>query len=142
MFPSVPCRVKSLTLGPFSPKFNVNKIFREELETVLPADAHLVIGDRLHISMTDTSMQNVIHCRFSSRKDLMDALICSCFLPAFSAYEVPTYEGKPFLDGGFSNNQPVLDDGTATVRVSPFAGNSHICPDDGTPEDKRLIFQK
>jgi len=140
-FMEIAADVKSMTFGPFNPKFNVNKIFGEELDKVLPPDAHRLVENRLHISMTDTSMQNVIHCQFASRKDLMDALICSCFLPAFSAYEVPTYAGKPFLDGGFSNNQPVLDDRT-TVRVSPFAGGSHICPDDGTPIDKRFIFQK
>jgi len=140
-FMEIAANVKSLTFGPFSPKFNANVIFREELEKVLPEDAHIQVQNRLHISLTDTSMQNVIDSQFASRKDLMDALICSCFLPAFSAYDTPTYKGKPFLDGGFSNNQPVFDDRT-TVRVSPFAGTSHICPDDGTPEDKRLIFQK
>ena len=40
----------------------------------------------------------------------------------------------PFpLDGGFSNNQPVFDE-LSTIRISPFAGGSHICPNDG-PED-------
>ena len=140
-FMEIASDVKNMTFGPFNPKFDVSKIFGEELDKVLPPNAHTLVENRLHVSMTDTSMQNVIQSRFATRKDLMDALICSCFLPAFSSYEMPTYAGKPFLDGGFSNNQPVLDEKT-TVRVSPFAGGSHICPNDGTPEEKRLMFQK
>ena len=41
----------------------------------------------------------------------------------------------------FSNNQPVMDEKT-TVRVSPFSGASHICPDDGTPTERKLMLQK
>ncbi len=33
-----------------------------------------------------------------------------------------------YLDGGLSNSLPVLD--SKTIRVSPFAGGSHICPKD------------
>ena len=29
-----------------------------------------------------------------------------------------------------------------TVRISPFAGSSNICPDDGTPTKRKLLFQK
>ena len=41
----------------------------------------------------------------------------------------------------YSNNQPVMDEKT-TVRVSPFSGASHICPDDGTPTERKLMLQK
>ena len=45
-----------------------------------------------------------------------------------------------FLDGGFSNNQPVMDD-RSTVRVSPFAGPSQISPKDNShPSGKKIIF--
>ena len=33
-----------------------------------------------------------------------------------------------YLDGGLSNNQPVLDD--RTIRVNPLASNAHIAPRD------------
>ena len=32
------------------------------------------------------------------------------------------------MDGGLSNNQPILDE--KTIKISPFAGASHICPRD------------
>ena len=37
-------------------------------------------------------MKNVLVDEFDSRADLIDAVVCSCFIPGFSAYEVPTYK--------------------------------------------------
>ena len=68
---------------------------------MLPEDIHSTLNGRLHISLTDTSMHNLIQSEFTSKDELVDALICSCYVPAFSSYEVPTYKGNPFLDGGF-----------------------------------------
>ena len=49
-------------------------------------------------------------------------------------------KGEVFLDGGFSNNQPVIED-RSTVRVSPFAGPSQISPKDNThPSSKKINF--
>ena len=49
-------------------------------------------------------------------------------------------KGEVFLDGGFSNNQPVIED-MSTVRVSPFAGPSQISPKDNThPSGKKINF--
>merc|ERR1712156_137893 len=47
--------------------------------------------------------------------------------------QAPKYNGKYYFDGGFSNKQPVLDEET-TIRISPFAGGSHICPNDEIEE--------
>ena len=71
---------------------------------MLPENVHSTLNGRLHISLTDTSMHNLILSNFSSKKELVDALICSCYVPAFSAYEVPNYKGSPYLDGGFRYN--------------------------------------
>jgi len=35
---------------------------------------------------------------------------------------------KRYVDGALSDNTPILDD--ATITVSPFAGESDICPND------------
>ena len=49
-------------------------------------------------------------------------------------------KGEVYLDGGFSNNQPVIED-RSTVRVSPFAGPSQISPKDNThPSSKKINF--
>ncbi|TRY77072.1 hypothetical protein TCAL_00026 [Tigriopus californicus] len=118
----------SLPFGAFNPKFNVTKLFQDELGAQLPEDAHERVSARLTVSLTDLSMQNKLVSNFETRKDLIDAVICSCYLPAFSGYEIPNYKNQSFLDGGFTNNQPTLSD--KTLRVSPFASRSHICPVD------------
>ena len=121
-------------LGAFHPKFDFVDLFQQELIKILPPEAHLKASGKLHISMSDSTMNNVLVSKFSTLEELKDALICSCYLPAFSSWkQVPTYKDKPYLDGGFSNNQPVLCE-ESTIRISPFAGGSHICPNDG-PED-------
>ena len=74
-------------------RFNVNKLFSDELERVLPEDAHERLSGRLTVSLTHVaSMKNVLVDEFDSRADLIDAVVCSCFIPGFSAYEVPTYK--------------------------------------------------
>ena len=35
---------------------------------------------------------------------------------------------KYYWDGGLTNNNPIIDEGT--ILVSPFAGESDICPRD------------
>ena len=41
-----------------------------------------------------------------------------------------------YVDGGLSNNIPILDDDTITV--SPFAGESDICPCDISSNDMHI----
>ena len=44
----------------------------------------------------------------------------------FTGLVPPRYRGIRVIDGGYSNNVPVLDQ--ETVTVSPFSGGAHICP--------------
>lgn len=41
-----------------------------------------------------------------------------------------------YVDGGLSDNIPVIDDNTLTV--SPFAGESDICPTDSSANDMHI----
>lgn len=135
-------QVKSLGFfGPFHPNFDALELFEKELNALLPSDAHLKASNKVYISLTDGTMNNVIVSQYSTFQELKEALICSCFLPGFSSWKkVPTYKDKPYLDGGFSNNQPVLHE-DSTLRVSPFSGGSHISPKDG-PEESRPFVSK
>jgi hypothetical protein len=56
------------------------------------------------------------------------ALNCSCFIPVWSGDHCSTYKGVKYIDGGFTNNQPVFDE--HTIRVACFAGDSDIAPYD------------
>ena len=133
---------KSRTFGAFHPKFDVNNMLRIELTKIFQDDINNnTLNGKLHISLTSATFRNVIQSKFSSRNELIDALICSCYLPVFSGYKVPTFKSKTYLDGGFTNNQPVLDEKT-TVKISPFSGGSHICPDDNKAKEGKQWFVK
>lgn len=55
-------------------------------------------------------------------------VIASTFIPIFSGWLPPRYRGVRVIDGGYSDNLPILDG--ATITVSPFSGDSDICPQD------------
>ncbi|KAF8764621.1 patatin-like phospholipase domain-containing protein 2 [Argiope bruennichi] len=126
---SVAVKARSQTLGPLSPRFDLNSILKERLENALPENAHILCSGRLFISVTRWSdNQNVILSQFNSRQELIQALLCSCFIPYYSGLNKPKFQGEVYVDGGMSDNLPVLDDNTVTV--SPFAGEHDICPQD------------
>lgn len=117
------------TLGPFSPSFNIHNILLDGLEKALPDDAHIRVNGKLHISLTRVyDGKNVIVSQFSSKEDLVQALLASSFIPVFSGILPPKFHGIRYMDGGFSDNLPMLDENTITV--SPFCGESDICPRD------------
>ncbi|XP_011051315.1 PREDICTED: patatin-like phospholipase domain-containing protein 3 isoform X1 [Acromyrmex echinatior] len=117
------------TLGPFSPSFNIQEILLDGLRKFLPDDAHIRVNGKLHISLTRVyDGKNVIVSQFNSKDDLMQALLASSFVPLFSGLLPPRFHGIRYMDGGFSDNLPTLDENTITV--SPFCGESDICPRD------------
>ncbi|XP_042226039.1 1-acylglycerol-3-phosphate O-acyltransferase Pnpla3-like isoform X1 [Homarus americanus] len=117
------------TLGPFSPTFNVEKLLREGLLSILPDDAHKIVSGKLFISVTRVSDgKNILLSQFDTREELVQAILCSAFIPGFSGWLPVSFRGVRYIDGGFSDNLPVLDDNTVTV--SPFCGESDICPRD------------
>lgn len=61
---------------------------------------------------------------------LFKAVLCSCYIPIFCGFEVPLFRGVRYIDGGFSDNQPTFD--KSTITISPFSGESDICPMDNT----------
>lgn len=60
------------------------------------------------------------------------ALLCACFIPVFSGLLPPRFHGVRYMDGAFSDNLPTLDENTVTV--SPFCGESDICPRDNSSQ--------
>ncbi|XP_054724825.1 1-acylglycerol-3-phosphate O-acyltransferase Pnpla3-like [Uloborus diversus] len=126
---SVAVKARSRMLGPLSPRFDLNFIVKESLERGLPPNAHLMCSGRLFISVTRWSdKKNVLLSQFNSRDELIQALLCSCFIPGYSGLTLPVFQGVKYVDGGLSDNLPVLDENTVTV--SPFAGEHDICPQD------------
>lgn len=124
---------RSHSLGPFSPRFNIQTCLLEGMQKFLPADAHERVNGRLHISLTRVyDGKNVVVSQFNSREDLVQALLCACFIPVFSGLLPPRFHGVRYMDGAFSDNLPTLDENTVTV--SPFCGESDICPRDNSSQ--------
>lgn len=129
-------QARSRVLGPFSPSFNINNLLKDGLEKTLPEDAHLRVNGKIHISVTRVyDGKNIILKHFETKDELIQAITCSCFIPFFSGVLPPKFRGVRYMDGGLSDNLLVLDE--HTITVSPFCGESDICPRD--KDTSRLI---
>lgn len=128
-FLEVAIDARSRSLGPLHPAFRLQDSVKESLERLLPDDIHLKASGRLHLSLTRVrDGENVIVNQFASKEELIQAILCSCFIPFFSGMIAPKFKGIRYVDGGFSNNHIILDE--HTVTISPFAGECDICPQD------------
>lgn len=115
-------------LGPLHPAYNLMQIVQDSLLAKLPEDAHVRASGRLCVSLTRVSDgKNVIVSEFGSRDDLIEALICSCFVPLYCGVIPPTYRGVRYVDGAASDNLPRCHLNN-TVTFSAYAGESDICP--------------
>ena len=126
-------------LGPLSPGFKINEILLRDMRCGLPVDAHIRASGKLFISLTRVyDGKNVIVSDYKSREELIQVLLCSCFVPFYSGIFPPKYRGVRYVDGGLSNNLPAFSD---TITVSPWSGNSDICPrNDGSVSLLDLSF--
>jgi len=87
------------------------------------------VNNKLYISLTKLNRTNLVVSEFDSKLDLIDALTCSCFVPAYSGYTIPTLRGVRYLDGGITDNLPKPSE--HTICVSSFSGKGkHISPHD------------
>ncbi|XP_053319215.1 patatin-like phospholipase domain-containing protein 2 [Spea bombifrons] len=119
-------------LGPLHPSFNLVKILKNGLYRNLPDNAHELASGKLCISLTRVSDgENVLVSDFSSKEELIQALICSAFVPIYCGIIPPSFRGVRYVDGGISNNLPEYELKN-TITVSPFSGESDICPRDNS----------
>uniref|UniRef100_A0A3Q4AGZ8 triacylglycerol lipase n=1 Tax=Mola mola TaxID=94237 RepID=A0A3Q4AGZ8_MOLML len=119
-------------LGPLHPSFNLVKVLKSGLHRDLPCDAHLLASGRLCVSLTRVSDgENVLVSQFSSKEELIQALICSCFIPIYCGLIPPSFRGVRYVDGGISDNLP-QSELKNTISISPFSGESDICPRDNS----------
>ena len=130
-------KVSEKILGPITPSFDLNTVFREVYEEMLPEDIAKKASSRLHISMTKIpEFSNSMINFFTTKDDVIEALLCSSFIPMAFGWIPPRFRGNACIDGFYSNNQPILN--TETITVTVFAGDSSICPNDGD-EGAKLI---
>ncbi|XP_035219694.1 patatin-like phospholipase domain-containing protein 2 [Stegodyphus dumicola] len=121
-------KVRNGILGPMSPDLDIIRLLYNKMDEMLPDDAHLHCDGTLYVSVTQfDNGKNVLLNNFKSKPELLQALMCSCFIPVYCGYELPLYRGVAYVDAALSNNSPRLD--KHTVTVAPFVGNSSICPE-------------
>ncbi|CAL8263163.1 unnamed protein product [Merluccius merluccius] len=119
-------------LGPLHPAFNLLQIVRDCLLDSLPPDAHVRASGKLCVSLTRVADgKNVIVSEFDTRDELIQVLICSCFIPFYCGLIPPTYRGVRYVDGAISDNLPRCHLKN-TVTFSAFAGESDVCPRRGS----------
>ncbi|NP_001139598.1 patatin-like phospholipase domain-containing protein 3 [Sus scrofa] len=119
---------RSRSLSILHPSFNLSKRLREGLRRILPDNAHQLLSGKLCISLTRVSDgKNVLVSDFRSKEEVLDALLCSSFIPLVSGFISPSFRGERYVDGGVSDNVPFFDSKT-TITVSPFYGENDICP--------------
>uniref|UniRef100_A0A8C8Z419 Patatin like phospholipase domain containing 2 n=1 Tax=Prolemur simus TaxID=1328070 RepID=A0A8C8Z419_PROSS len=81
-------------LGPLHPSFNLVKTIRGCLLKTLPADSHEHASGRLGISLTRVSDgENVIISHFNSKDELIQANVCSTFIPVYCGLIPPSLQG-------------------------------------------------
>ncbi|XP_034732640.1 patatin-like phospholipase domain-containing protein 2 [Etheostoma cragini] len=125
-------QMKAFTLGPFNPSINVFHWLECILNKHVPSNAHQLANGRLFVSMTRLSDgKHIVMSEFQSKADVMQALLCSCFVPVYCGMLPPSVNGVYYLDGGFSSMQPEVSSPLMqTLTVSPFSGEMDICPVD------------
>lgn len=121
-------KARAGVFGPFSPSFSMVNNVREGLRDTFPLDAHTKCTDRVVVSLTRVQdNENVLVEEFQTREELIQALVCSTFVPVLSGVIPPMFRGHRYWDGGISDNLPLYDE--QTITVSPFACSSDICPE-------------
>ncbi|XP_077567642.1 uncharacterized protein LOC144192397 [Stigmatopora nigra] len=123
--------MKNSALGPLNPSVHILQWLKYVLHKYLPNDAHLLSNGRLAVAMTrlDNGQYTVI-TEYQSKDDVIQALLCSCYVPGYCGMLPPSLNGVHYMDGGFSRIQPVLALPDQTLTISPFSGETDICPSD------------
>ncbi|XP_058165124.1 1-acylglycerol-3-phosphate O-acyltransferase PNPLA3-like [Dasypus novemcinctus] len=128
MFTRLLWTVRKRSLGALHPSVNLSKCVREELHKCLPANVHQLVSDKMGISLTRVSdWKNVLVSDFQSKDEVVDALVCSTFIPFYSGLIPPSFRGVRYVDGGVTDDVPFIDAKT-TITISPFYGEHDICP--------------
>ncbi|XP_041083630.1 1-acylglycerol-3-phosphate O-acyltransferase Pnpla3-like isoform X2 [Polyodon spathula] len=88
-------QVREHVLGPLHPSFSLSKVLQSSLQRNLPENAHRLATGRLHVSMTRLADgENILVSDFQSREDLVQALLCSCFVPVYCGLVPPSFRGQ------------------------------------------------
>ncbi|NWH57910.1 PLPL1 protein, partial [Geococcyx californianus] len=116
-------------LGLF-PGGKAHRILKDVLNKHLPTNAHQLVSGRLHVILTRVhDWRSVTVSEFTSKEDLIEAVVCSCYIPLYFGLFPPVYHGVRYVDGELGMWRANFVSRT-TITVSGFAGEYDICPRD------------
>lgn len=122
------------------PVGSMSRYVRTGLKELLPPTAYQDVGERLKISISELPLvKNKILPQkpLKSNKELTKIIMGSCYIPIY--YERPVlYRGKPLVDGGLTDNVPILNDQTVTVSPKPSLQSRPI--DIGPKNERHLKY--
>nr|DBA34026.1 TPA: hypothetical protein GDO54_001632 [Pyxicephalus adspersus] len=117
-------------LGPLFSSFKPLNILKKGLRRFVPENGHHIASGRLYVTLTRLSdSKTILVSDFNSKEEVIEALICGCFVPFYCGLVPPSFRGVRYIDGGFSTLQPLYDL-QSIITVSPFTGEIDICPRD------------
>ncbi|NXM28794.1 PLPL1 protein, partial [Oxyruncus cristatus] len=116
------------------PGKRIHNVVRYGLDKHLPPNAHELVSGKLHIVLTRVrDWKSVTVSEFASKEDLIQAILCSCFIPVYFGFfppRVPFFLSQRYVDGELAMWTADFVSQT-TITVSAFAGEYDICPRDG-----------
>lgn len=108
--------------------WHLHAIVKELADALVGEGTARLVSGRIGVSLTAVPfMRNEILTHFASDHDLREALRASCFLPTPWKWAYRYRDGW-FVDGGLSDNQPVLTPHALCVSPFWFGQMSHVQP--------------
>lgn len=99
------------------PSMYTNKLIDFLLE-IFPDNLCDLINNRLKLSVTEIPwFTNKLIDDWNNIDELKSAIICSCYSPMFFPNIKPKYKNNYYIDGGFSNNHPIIDSNTIVISA-------------------------
>ncbi|XP_009872812.1 PREDICTED: patatin-like phospholipase domain-containing protein 1, partial [Apaloderma vittatum] len=108
----------------------IPRLLKTILNQYLPTNAHQLVSGKLHIILTRVhDWRSVTVSEFASREDLIQAILCSCYIPLYFGLLPLKYRGVRYVDGELGMWRANFVS-RSTITVSAFAGEYDICPKD------------
>uniref|UniRef100_A0A493U358 PNPLA domain-containing protein n=1 Tax=Anas platyrhynchos platyrhynchos TaxID=8840 RepID=A0A493U358_ANAPP len=116
--------------GLLSSRGKILHVLKDVLNKFLPVNAHQLVSGKLHVILTRVhDWRSVTVSEFATKEDLIQALLCSCFVPLCFGFLPPLYHGVRYVDGELGMWKANFTSQTM-ITVSAFAGEYDICPKD------------
>uniref|UniRef100_T1INB6 PNPLA domain-containing protein n=1 Tax=Strigamia maritima TaxID=126957 RepID=T1INB6_STRMM len=120
--------IRSRPLRSLTPGYHLTEEVKLHLHKLLPENAHVLARNKTFISVTNVSqLKNSRFTDFESKEELIQCLMCSCFIPVYDGFRAPTFRGRICIDGAYTSNLPRFSEGR-TIVVTPFSGELDISP--------------